>query len=366
MTSARRARSRDTVLEAVRAGAGATRRDVERATGLSRGAVADAVADLLARGLVAAGPPVATPGSRGRPSAVLVASRPAGFVLGLDFGHTHVAAALADTSGTVVSERRQVVDVDTRSQRALDAAAGLVDDLLAGLDRSAVRAAVAGIPGPVDSASKLVRSPTILADWVGVDAEAELADRLGIPVTAGNDADMGAVGEGALGAARGLRDYLYVKVSHGIGAGLVLGGAVYRGAGGLVGEIGHTQVADVGGWCRCGNRGCLESVVSVAEIERQLDSLDAAAAARILHEAGRTIGRVLADLCNCLNPAGVVVGGELAMHGEHLVAGVRESIHRFAQPATAAMAQVRTAELGLGSELIGAVTCAVREAGRPR
>ena len=364
MVSARRHRSRDAVLAAVRAQAGATRRDIERATGLSRGAVAETVAALLDEGLLDSRA-AAVSSRRGRPSAQLVAARPPGLVLGLDFGHAHVAAAVAGTDGTVLDERRIDVDVDARSRQALDAAARLVDDLLDGRDRTTIRAAAAGIPGPIDATTKLVRSPTILADWVDVDAEAELEKRLGIAVFAGNDADMGAVGEGALGAAQGMRDFIYVKASHGIGAGLVLGGSVYRGAGGLAGEIGHTQVSELGGWCRCGNRGCLETVVSIAEIQERAWSLEPAAAARVVHEAGRTIGRVLAGLCNCLNPEAVIIGGELAIHGDAVVQGVADSISRLAQPATARMVQVRGAQLGLRSELLGAVTSAIRVSGSP-
>ncbi len=364
MVSARRRRSRDAVLAVVQERTGVTRRHIEQATGLSRGAVAETVADLLVQGLLESRQPAAT-SDRGRPPALLVAARPSGLVLGLDFGHAHVAAAVAATDGSVLAERRVEVDVDTRSRRALDAAARLVDELLGDRDRASIRAAAAGIPGPIDAATKLVRSPTILSDWVDVDAQAELEERLGVPVIAGNDANMGAIGEGALGAARGVRDFIYVKASHGIGAGLVLAGAVYSGAGGLAGEIGHTQVTDLGGWCRCGNRGCLETVVSIAEIQQRASSLEPAVAQRVVHEAGRTIGKVLADLCNCLNPAALIIGGELATYGDAVVQGVAESISRLAQPATARMVQVRAAQLGLRSELVGAVTSAMQAVGHP-
>jgi len=88
-----------------------------------------------------------------------------------------------------------------------------------------------------------------------------------------NDAEMGAHGERRFGAARGCRDFIYVKASHGIGAALVLNGEVYRGATGAAGEIGHVQLAGARGLCRCGNLGCLETVVSITEVHREFDEL---------------------------------------------------------------------------------------------
>jgi predicted NBD/HSP70 family sugar kinase len=239
-------------------------------------------------------------------------------------------------------------------------------------------AVAAGIPGPLDLHSNRVRSPTILASWVDVAPDAELARRIGRPVEVANDADMGARGELYYGAARGCRDFVYVKASHGIGAGLVLGGETYRGAIGVTGEIGHTQVGGAGKLCRCGNRGCLETVVSITEFRRQLAEarVDASVddepsltaiggdpvAARLLAEAGRTLGRVLADLCNCLNPAAIVLGGELGAIGGPFARGVRESIDRSAQPAVAEAVDIRPAQLGLRSELLGAVATAAAAA----
>lgn len=378
--SARRNRSRRLLLDAVHAHGAATRADLARSTGLSRSAVAQGVQALVDDGLIAETYPDAPTrtGARGRPSALLVPAAPSGWVVGIDFGHAHVAAALAGTDGTVRTLRRGALDVDGRSIDALDLAARLVAECLdeAGVDAGQVLGAGAGIPGPIDVASRLVRSPTILSTWVDLDPVAELSRRLGLPVRVGNDADLGAQGELRFGAARGARDFLYVKASHGIGAGLVLNGATYRGSVGIAGEIGHTQLAEGGAWCRCGNRGCLETVVSITEVRRQLEQVrpgelgdDAAAwpdgllddpvAERIVVTAGRTIGRVLADLCNCLNPGLIVIGGELGAAGAPLVDGVRESIDRRAQPATAGAVQVRAGALGPRAELMGAVAVAI-------
>ena len=102
----------------------------------------------------------------------------------------------------------------------------------------------------------------ILPGWAGLNAADELSERLGMPVAVDNDANLGALAEISFGAGRGLKDVIYVMVSSGIGAGIVLGGQLHRGVTGLAGELGHVLVRSDGAVCRCGNRGCLETVAS--------------------------------------------------------------------------------------------------------
>jgi predicted NBD/HSP70 family sugar kinase len=379
--SARRARTRQTVLAALTADGSATRAALSAATGLSRSAISECIADLLADGTVVE-EPAAGPGGRGRPATAVRLSRPDGVVLGVDLGHAHVTVAVATTGGDLLVERSADLDVDHRPHPALDLAASLATAALADAGRPAedVRAVAAGIPGPIDVRTRVVRAPTILVDWVGIDPAAELAGRLGRPAVVGNDADMGAIGEYTFGAARGFADFLYIKASHGVGAGIVLGGRTYRGTTGIAGEIGHTQLPGATSWCRCGSRGCLETVASISEVREQLahvlttaneptaaatlpplpELVGNPAAARVITDAGRTIGRVVADLVNCLNPAAVVLGGELGAAGEPFVNGVRESIDRYAQPAAAQAVRTLPAELGARAELMGTVATAIR------
>jgi predicted NBD/HSP70 family sugar kinase len=375
---ARHQRTPAQLLETIRDLGGVTRAELSRQTGLSRSAVAHAVAALLADGLITEREQGGShAGQRGRPAALLTPSRPAGHVVGIDFGHAHVGVAIADTAGEVLAEGRLGADVDHHADEVLDAAARLTRDLLgqAGVPLSQVRAIAAGIPGPLDPHTRALRPPAMLAAWAGRDTGHELATRLGMPVEVANDADLGALGELRFGAACGRQDFVYVKASHGVGAGLVLGGRVYRGAAGIAGEIGHTSLPDATEWCRCGNRGCLETVVSLAPLRRRLARIGISPAAggagwpmkalqentlavRVLAEAGRILGRTLADLCNCLNPEAVILGGEIGVAGQPLVAGVRESIDRYAQPAIAEAVQVLAAGLGARSELMGAVALA--------
>jgi predicted NBD/HSP70 family sugar kinase len=357
-----------------------TRAELGQRTGLSRSAVAKWVADLVEEGLVAdVGSEAKGPGThRGRRSSVLAPVWPAGHVAGIDFGHSHVRVAVADLSGTVLAEQSADADVDNNARNALAMAAQMIGDLMAAIDADPadVREVVAGIPGPIDRSTLTVRSPTILSDWVDLAPAAELERLLRRPVHIENDADLGAWGEARHGAGRGFEHMLYIKASHGIGAGLVINGALYRGAHGFAGEIGHTLLEQDGAWCRCGNRGCLETVLSSSQVRRRLRATgrqdqpvsttlaghDDAVSRRVLREAGRVLGRVTAGLCNLLNPEAVIVGGELGLGGDPVLAGVRESIDRCAQPATAEAVKVAAGMLGLRSEVLGAVAMAAARA----
>ncbi|WP_245178865.1 ROK family transcriptional regulator [Streptomyces montanisoli] len=380
--SARRRRSRDQLLAVLAEHDAVSRADLSRLTGLSRSAVGACVASLLADGLVSEGAALSGASGRGRKAHVVRLRSVSGVVAGIDFGHSHITAAAATATGEILAECSEELDVDGRPTQALDAASSLVGRALAeaGHELDDVLGIAAGIPGPLDVRTQTVRAPTILSDWVGLDPADELSRRLGQPVAVGNDADMGARGERAYGAGQGLDDFLYIKASHGIGAGIVLGGRTYRGSTGIAGEIGHTQLPGATSWCRCGSRGCLETVVSLTQVRRQLihvlktgpasgpmavpplSELEPdSAAARVITDAGRTVGRVLADLVNCLNPAAIILGGELGTAGRPLVLGVRESVDRYAQPAGAQAVSVRSGRLGSRAELFGALATAVRQ-----
>lgn len=384
--SARRRRTRDQVLGVLAEHAALTRADLSRYTGLSRSAISDCVAPLFTTGLLVEEVDTTEDRAtgRGRRATVLRLAAAAGIVVGIDLGHAHLTAAVATTAGEVLAECGQDLDVDHQPVQALDVAAALAHQALerSGHTMADVLGIAAGIPGPLDVRTHAVRAPTILSDWVGLAPATELGDRLGHPVVVGNDADMGARGERAYGAARGLDDFLYIKASHGIGAGIVLAGTVYRGSTGIAGEIGHTQLPGATNWCRCGSRGCLETVVSITAVRQQLahvlttttttvdasdvgplDQLkDNPAAARVITDAGRTVGRVVADLVNCLNPAAIILGGELGTAGAPFAAGVRESVDRYAQPASAAAAEVITGRFGSRAELLGTIATATDHA----
>jgi predicted NBD/HSP70 family sugar kinase len=381
-----RERNRLRVVDALRRSGTATRSELARLTGLSRTTIATLVVDLQSRGLVVEPTPAggARPGSRGRPPALLRLDPRAGVALGVDFGHTHVRVAAADLSSTVLAEASAPIDVDNDAEAALDTATELVAHVLedGAVDRGRLVGAGMGLPGPFDRRRGAINSSTILPGWVGHDAAAELARRIEVQVEVDNDANLGALGELVFGAGRGLSDVVYVKLSTGIGAGLILGGAIHRGATGIAGEIGHVQVQPGGAVCNCGGRGCLQTVASTATLlaaaraahgpeltlQGLLELVQAGdfGARRIVGEAGRAVGRVLADLCNHVNPQAIVVGGDLSAAGEPLLAGIREEIDRHALPGAAEAVEVKAAVLGERAEVLGALALVIADTERLR
>jgi len=373
--------NRTRIVDALRRTGTASRSELARATGLSRTTVGTVLADLLDRGLAVEEPAPPGQAGPGRPAVRVRLDSPAGGALGIDFGHRHLRVAAADLSSRVLAERLVEVDVDHRAGDALDAAADLAGEVLreAGLEPEQVVGAGMGLPGPIDVRTGTVGSSVILPGWAGLRAGAELARRLDVPVEVDNDANLGARAEVAYGAGRGYSDVVYIKAASGIGAGIVLGGRLHRGVTGVAGEVGHVQVRSEGDVCRCGNRGCLETIASmeallallrpahgdlgVKGLLRLVEENDFGAR-RVVNDAGRAIGRVLADVANTLNPEAIVVGGDLSSAGAPLLDGIRESVDRFAQPGVAASVRVVPGELGDRAELLGALALVVQDTDR--
>jgi predicted NBD/HSP70 family sugar kinase len=375
--------NRRRVVDALRRQGTASRSDLGRQTGLSRTTIASLVSDLKESGLVVEDTSETQPVGRGRPPARLRFDPSAGVAVGIHFDHHRLVVALADLSSRVLAEQAVDLDVDHAAETALDAAADLVDDVLseARIDRSRVIGAGAALAGPIGH-DGTVGATAIMPSWVGLDAAEELQRRLELPTSFDNDANLGALAEVSFGAGRGLADVIYVMISSGVGAGIVLGGRVHRGATGFAGELGHVFVRSGGALCRCGNRGCLETVASTDALLDLLrpsygDALDVQGlvdlvvagdpgARRVVGDAGREIGRVIAGACNMLNPAGVIVGGDLGPVGGPLLTGIRDSLDRYALPTVVEALDVRAGVLGERAEVLGALALVIGNAERLR
>lgn len=376
--------NRNRVIEALRELGVASRAEIARRTGLSRTTVSTIVADLRQAGLVVEqdgdGPPI--PGAQGRPPTMIALHRSAGVAVGIDFGKRHLAVAIADPSHEILAEEKRELPDDYEAQQALDAAAALVEESLAavGAVREDVLGVGLGVPGPIHLATETVGSSSILPGWVGLHPASEMTRRLALPVHVENDANLGALAELTWGAGRGCRDLVYLKVSTGIGAGLVIGGQLFRGAGGTAGEIGHTTIDETGDICRCGNRGCLETMAGAAAIAALLErsrggEIDAerfielalagdTGCRRAIADAGRHIGVAVANLCNLFNPERIVVGGAVGVRtGELLIEPLRDSVRLRAIPTAAEDVEIVPGRLGERAELLGAVALVLHRGG---
>src|SRR3954462_9147790 len=242
-----------------------SRAEIARRTGLSPSTVSGIVAALEHDGLISeAG--LGGPGPRGgRPAAGISLHRAAGVAVGVDFGKRHLAVAVCDLGHDVLAEQRQEIDEDYPADLGIAQARELIDASLAEAQVSTDSAVGVGIglPGPVHSRTGTLGSSTILPGWTGVRLR-DVEERFELPVYIENDANLGARAEATWGAGRGCEMFVYLKAATGIGSGLIADGQVLGGVGGTAGEIGHVSVEEDGDICRCGSRGCLETVASTA------------------------------------------------------------------------------------------------------
>jgi predicted NBD/HSP70 family sugar kinase len=342
------------VLGALRDRSPASRAGLAELTGLPGTTVVGVVARLLARGLVEE-QESRPAGRRGRRAALLALKPGAGRIGAIAVSHRKLRCGVVGRDGALLLRR----DADLTAARG---EAGIIDlavDLLAGEELDEV---VVGVPAPFERGTGVLESPGPEHDEPRLrsDPSAALADRLGVPVTAENDANLGALGEAGYGAGRGLRSFIYVKVAEGLGAGLFLDGSLYRGARGLAGELGHVQVADDGPWCRCGARGCLLHLIKgsarsyLADAYGKSVTFEDELGLRVLTDAGRRVGRVLAGVCTVLAPEAVVVDGALGVATGPFLAGIREMLDRHTAPVLAGTVRLLGGELGDNAELLGA------------
>ena len=236
------------------------------------------------------------------------------------------------------------------------------------------------LPGPVDHARGALHPSPILSGWANVDAAAELESGSASPCTSTTTPTSARSPRSRSEPGATFARAAYMQMSSGIGAGLIVDGRPYHGHRGIAGEIGHVLVDEQGQICRCGNRGCLETLASGPALVALLrpshgDGLTVEriiamardgdpGARRAIADAGRAVGQVVAGLCNLFNPEMVVVGGDLSTAGELLLDPLRESIDRYALPAATEQLEVVAGELGERANLLGALALAIAQSGR--
>ncbi|WP_188189910.1 ROK family transcriptional regulator [Nonomuraea sp. SYSU D8015] len=362
------------LLAILRDGQARTRGELAQLTGLSRSTVSQRLDGLIDRRWVVAGEDSISSG--GRPATVFAFNGGARVVLAADLGATHARLAVIDLGMTVLAERAAELPVDRGPERTLTWVVDAFQELLAGVGRdlASVCGVGVGLPGPVEHASGRPANPPIMPGWDGFPVPQWLGDRLGAPVLVDNDVNIMALGEHW--AARPQVDHLiFVKMGTGIGCGIISGRRLHRGAQGTAGDIGHVRVPDSEAPCRCGNAGCLEAVAGGASMAAALRAAGIEArggrdvvalmragdlrATRLVRQAGREVGVVMASIVNFFNPSVVVIGGDLAEAGEQVLAGVRETIYSRSLPLATQHLGIRVSELGDRAGVLGAAVMVV-------
>ncbi|MEV5197597.1 ROK family transcriptional regulator [Streptomyces sp. NPDC053720] len=306
------------VLDLLRAAGecGISRLELAERTGLTPQAVSKITARLRAEGLAAGAGHRASTG--GKPRTVLRLVPDAGYAVGLHLDRDELTAVLVDLSGAVAASRTAPLDLGAPADEVLAAATGAVTAVRAGApgpgpgDRPVLGVGVA-VPGPLDHRGGVLHRVTGFPQWDGYPLRDALAVRTGLSVVVDKDTNAAALGL-ALRAAGG-GDFAYLHLGTGLGAGLVLGGALHRGARTSAGEFGHQTVQLDGPVCGCGGRGCIEALCL------------AAVARGDVAEAARVLGTGAANLVGLLDIDRVVLGGRtVAADPEAYVRGVRAVI----------------------------------------
>ncbi|MFJ9180291.1 ROK family protein [Streptomyces sp. NPDC102360] len=294
--------------------AGISRLELAERTGLTPQAVSKITARLRGDGLAVEAGRRASTG--GKPCTVLRLLPGGAHAVGLHLDRDELHTVLTDLSGAVVAARRVPLDLGAGSDAVLAAAACEVDALLDADGGRTVLGVGVAVPGPLDHTDGVLHRVTGFPQWDGFPLRDALAERLGLPVVVDKDTNAAALGLALEG--EGERSFAYLHLGTGLGAGLVLDGALYRGARTGAGEFGHQVIQLDGPLCSCGNRGCIEAICLAAV---------ASGGERGLDEAARVLGEGAANLVSLLDIDAVLLGGRVvAAHEGRFVRGVERVV----------------------------------------
>lgn len=361
------------VLRQLHVGGAATRSDIVAATGFNRSTVGALTSELARVGLVRERPGVVR--GKGRPSLVVEPVSTSAHVLALDVTQSSVGAAAVGLGGFLLQVRRRLNRTDPSDVAGVVAlVAGLAAEMQArAAPGSVCLGVVVSVPGSVRQPDGLVRRAPSLR-WLDVPFADLLRSATGgtLPVTVGNDGDLGVVAEHLRGAGRGFRDVLYVRGEAGVGGGVVVDGELLKGVGGYAGEVGHIVVRPGGRPCACGARGCWEAEIGDAAIiraagrdPRESDIEDVLADVAVgnrravagVRRTGEWVGTGLATLVNLFNPAVVVLGGTLGALYPTMEPALESTYARALGPIREQAVLVRSG-LGSDAQLVGAAEVA--------
>ncbi|MFC9331234.1 ROK family protein [Kitasatospora sp. NPDC057015] len=338
------------------------RAEIARQIDVSRATVSTIVNEMLERGVLV---PVEVPTAGaldGRIREQVAISRRAGVAAGLDFTLDRVAVHISDLEHHELASHSVRVPADATASERMEAAALLLFGSLQehGLGQDDLVGLGVGVPGQVSTVSGVVGPSLPGQPWAGINVRSMFAERFGQPTLVDNNTRLEAMAEYLWGAGRQASTMLYVSLTSGIGAALVTGGTLYRGALGGAGEFGHVSVDFDGPACPCGNRGCLVQKAgspAILQLVRPLLGADVGigeviAAAQegdraclgVLADVGAAVGHALVNVCNLLDPGRIIVGGPITALGDIVLDPIRAAISRRAMQAVGSTTEVVRAE----------------------
>lgn len=370
-----------------------SRASLAQLTGLSSTAVTNLVAELVDEGIVMEDGPEEIADRRGagrrRTALRLVPSARHAVAVHIDVGRVRVA--VSDLRAQLLVSRSLTHPLDSPPMAVLNQTAGLVEEVLAesGVDRQHLVGMGVGASGLVDPHDGVnVLAPNL--GWREVPIGQWFSERLGLPVCVDNNVRAMALGEALFGAGQNAHILAFVYARMGVGAGLVVDGHLYRGSGAGAGEIGHVTILPEGGErCRCGNSGCLETLVSEPAILRLAEELAAqdpqgvlgmhlargegssiesvfaaarsgdAATQALLQSQAYYMGIALANLVNVFNPELILLGGILAQGADLMLPMIDDTVRQRAFAGLGERVRIQTTSFARQAGLVGAAALAL-------
>jgi predicted NBD/HSP70 family sugar kinase len=371
------------ILGLVRAGKVRTRRDIQDLTGLSRSTLALRMTELTEAGFLRETGLVA--GTTGRPAKVLSFDGARQQVIVTALGAARAALAVVDGHGQILASASHEMRVGDGPERVLKRLIRRVADLTdnAVPDMGRVAGVGVSVPGPVSPTTGRPTHPPLMPGWHDFPVAERMSRALGTHVFVENDANLMALGE-AREQYPDTPGLLFVTVGVGIGAGLILHGVPERGVAGGAGDIGHVRLSGAAPQlvCTCGSVGCLATQASGGALARKLkeagrsvetsrDVVEAIAAGdglaiELVREAGRALGEVLATSVALVNPAVLVLGGEISLAGTYLMDAVSETVHERTVPLVTRGLTIAQSALGADAVIQGARHLVIDQAFSPR
>jgi len=322
-------------------------------------------------------------------------------ILGVDLGGTKILTAVVNSRGEILSSDESITPASKGPHAVIQSILESAHRTLEQANVAISKIAVVGVgaPGLSNPETGILFTSPNLPGWRDVALRDIMQERLGKKTFVINDANAAALGEFYFGAARGVRNFIYITLSTGIGGGIVIEGKIYSGAIGAAGEVGHMTIDDEGPVCNCGNRGCWETLASgtalAREARRQIkegvrtsilnyaDGDVERVTAQVIHSAaeqgdglareliaqtGYYVGVGLANLINIFNPELIVIGGGLSNIGDMLLKPALKVAGERAYKESFQAVRFALAELGRNSGVLGAAAFAIQETkkhGRP-
>lgn len=352
-----------------------TRQEIQEATGLSRVTVSQVVQDLIDEKILIEADLL--PSNGGRKANAIAVNPKHGFVGICFFSATTLTVALTDLAGEIKVKRREMNLIEEGPSKALPKATEWLQEALKEIAKSKLLGIVIGVPGPVEHKTGSVINPPIMRGWDGINIQEHFKNNFKVPVFLENDVNLMAIAEHRLIYPE-IKNLMFVKMSTGIGSGLIIDGQLYRGSQGSAGDIGHVQLDALKGLpCRCGHHDCVESFSSGWALIEKLKTMGYeiktvndlvtltrtgdATVTRLLNEAAGYIGHAIADSVNLLNPAKVVIQGRISESSDRVLATIKEVVYQRASALASKNLEIVSSKLDEDRGVHGAAQLGIEE-----